>query len=78
VRAAPRARHDLPRWHLISRVLARAGFSHAVTFNLVPVLTGSVPLPPVRLLCVSSNTELLDSKARHLVFVRPAPQAAKA
>ena len=55
-------------------MLARAGFSHAVTFNLVPVLTGSVSLPPVRLLCISSNTELIDSKAKHLVFVRPTAQ----
>ena len=53
------------------------GFSHAVSFNLVPVLTGSVSLPPVRLLCASTNTELIDSKAKHLVFVRPAAQGPK-
>ena len=40
------------------------------------VLTGPVSLPPVRLLCVSSNAELIDAKAKHLVFVRPAPQSA--
>ena len=36
------------------------GFSHTLTFNLVPIKSGAVQLPMPRLLCVTSNTELID------------------
>ena len=53
------------------------GFSHTLTFNLVPIKSGAVQLPMPRLLCVTSNTELIDPSATHRVFVRPAlPSAA--
>ena len=46
-------------------------FSHTLTFNLVPIRSGAVPLPLPRLLDVNANVELVDPNARHRVFVRP-------
>ncbi|KAL1512089.1 hypothetical protein AB1Y20_005361 [Prymnesium parvum] len=46
--------------------------SHLVEFNLLPILTGAVQLPPVRLTCTTSNKELLDAQTVHRVFVLPA------
>jgi len=43
-----------------------------VDFALLPIVSGSVQLPPVRLTCTTTNTELLDAQAVHRVFVQPA------
>ena len=46
-------------------------FSQVLSFNLVPVKTGAAPLPLPKLLCVTTNSELMDVGAKHRVFVRP-------
>lgn len=45
--------------------------SHHATFNLVPIAPGFVHLPPLQLLCISTNKEMFDDQARATVFVRP-------
>ena len=51
-------------------------FSQSLTFNLVPVKTGAAALPMPKVLCVTTNTELMDPSARHRVFVRPSAPGA--
>jgi len=47
------------------------GASHTATFNLFPIAPGAVQLPPLRLLCRTTNQELVDAKASQDIFVRP-------
>ena len=51
-------------------------FSHVTTFNLVPVMTGSVLLPPVRLVCADTNQDLLQHGAQRSIFIAPSKLAA--
>lgn len=46
--------------------------SRLVEFSLLPILTGPVQLPPLRLTCLTTDKELLDAQAIHRVFVIPA------
>ena len=48
------------------------GYVHTVTFNLIPIQAGAMPLPPLRLFCASTNAELLSTKVTHTVLVLPA------
>jgi hypothetical protein len=47
-------------------------FSRRLTFTLVPIKSGEAVLPAVRLWCTQSEEPLLDTSARHIIFIRPA------
>lgn len=52
-------------------------FSQSLSFNLLPIKTGEVFLPTPRLLCVTTNAEVIDPHAKYRAYVRPGqPQAA--
>ena len=46
-------------------------FTQNLCFNLLPIRTGAVHLPMPKLQCVTTGTEVLDTQAKELAYIRP-------